>query len=122
DGGQDFIVGVVRRELHRELETGGVEKPQQRLETRLALVPLVCRDHGRRNRCTLSQLTLAYPGLQARKLQKRRGWGGINIRLCHNTIVSLHRPQRATQRMARRVLSSTLTWSRIWSPTRQICP
>jgi hypothetical protein len=64
ENGQDFVVGVTRLEPHRELEAGGMDESAERLEARLALVALVCRDHRRRDRGAFSKLALADPGLQ----------------------------------------------------------
>ena len=47
--GQDFVVGIVLFEPHRELEAGGMEEAEECLEARLTLVALVRRDHRRRH-------------------------------------------------------------------------
>jgi hypothetical protein len=77
-------MGVVRHEFHPEIKASGFEQTQQRRDSRLAHVPLICRDHRggyARKRC---ELRLAESTLDPSELEKGRSSGRRwLIHMCH---------------------------------------
>jgi hypothetical protein len=62
-------MGIVRDELHTQVEACGLEQTPQRGQSRLAPISLISRDHCPRNTGTLGKLRLAQATLDPGELQ-----------------------------------------------------